>query len=68
MNLQRGSRLAELDEAISIAKSIGIKNPTTPSAMGADAFNGSSPVVRTEVTNQKVPLYFLGTEALEAER
>lgn len=68
MKLQRGSRLAELDEAISIAKSIGIKNPTTPSAMGADAFNGSSPVVRTEVTNQKVPLYFLGTQALEAER
>lgn len=68
MKLQRGSRLAELDEAISIAKSIGIKNPTTPSAMGADALNGSSPVVRTEVTNQKVPLYFLGTEALEAER
>ncbi|MGY2190685.1 Wzz/FepE/Etk N-terminal domain-containing protein [Pseudomonas pergaminensis] len=68
MKLQRGSRLAELDEAISIAKSIGIKNPTTPSAMGADAFNGSSPVMRTEVTNQKVPLYFLGTQALEAER
>lgn len=68
MKLQRGSRLAELDEAISIAKSIGIKNPTTPSAMGADAFNGSSPVMRTEVTNQKVPLYFLGAQALEAER
>ena len=68
MKLQRGSRLAELDEAISIAKSIGIKNPTTPSAMGADAFSGSSPVMRTEVTNQKIPLYFLGTQALEAER
>jgi LPS O-antigen subunit length determinant protein (WzzB/FepE family) len=29
---------------------------------------GSSQVMRTEVNNQKIPLYFLGTEALEAER
>ncbi|MBC3242811.1 LPS O-antigen chain length determinant protein WzzB [Pseudomonas lurida] len=68
MKMQRISRLAELDEAISIAKSIGIKHPTTPSAMGADASNGSSQVMRTEVTNQKIPLYFMGTDALEAER
>ncbi|MCF5086803.1 chain-length determining protein, partial [Pseudomonas gessardii] len=30
--------------------------------------NGSSQVMRTEVNNQQIPLYFLGTEALEAER
>jgi LPS O-antigen subunit length determinant protein (WzzB/FepE family) len=36
--------------------------------MGADASNGSSQVMRTEVTNQKIPLYFMGTDALEAER
>ncbi|WP_339428236.1 MULTISPECIES: Wzz/FepE/Etk N-terminal domain-containing protein [unclassified Pseudomonas] len=68
MQAQRTSRLAELAEAISIAKSIGIKLPTTPSAMGAEAQRGSSQVMRTEVTNQKIPLYFMGTEALEAER
>ena len=68
METQRTSRLAELAEAISIAKSIGIRNPTTPSAMGAEALRGSSQVMRTEVTNQKIPLYFMGSEALEAER
>lgn len=68
METQRTSRLAELAEAISIAKSIGIRNPTTPSAMGTEALRGSSQVMRTEVTNQKIPLYFMGSEALEAER
>ncbi|MBC3301182.1 LPS O-antigen chain length determinant protein WzzB [Pseudomonas sp. SWRI18] len=68
MQAQRTSRLAELDEAISIAKSIGIKYPTTPSAMAAEARTGSGQVMRTEVTNQAIPLYFLGTQALEAER
>lgn len=68
MEAQRNSRLAELAEAISIARTISIKHPTTPSAMGAEAQRGSIQVVRTEVTNQKIPLYFMGTEALEAER
>lgn len=68
MKMQRISRLAELDEAIAIAKSIGIKHPTTPSAMGADASSGSRQVMRTEFTNQEIPLYFMGTEALDAER
>ncbi|MCD7037895.1 Wzz/FepE/Etk N-terminal domain-containing protein [Pseudomonas sp. MAFF 311095] len=68
MKMQRVSRLAELAEAISIAKSIGINSPTTPSAMGASAVRGAGQVMRTEVTNQKIPLYFMGTEALEAER
>lgn len=68
METQRTSRLAELAEAISIAKAMGIKTPTTPSAMGAEALRGSSQVMRTEVTNQRIPMYFMGTEALEAER
>lgn len=68
MTVERSNRLLELTEAISIARSIGIKSPTTPSAMGAYAFNGSSQVMRTEVTNQKVPLFFMGTQVLEAER
>jgi len=68
LKMERSDRLAELAEAIAIAKSLGIKTPTTPSSM-ADASRGASgQVMRTEVNNQKIPLYFLGTEALEAER
>ena len=68
MKMERTNRLAELSEAIAIAKSMGIKTPTTPSSMADAARGGSSQVMRTEVNNQKIPLYFLGTEALEAER
>ncbi|AZF05328.1 Wzz/FepE/Etk N-terminal domain-containing protein [Pseudomonas sp. R5-89-07] len=68
MKMERTNRLAELAEAISIAQSMGIKTPTTPSSMADSARTGSSQVMRTEVNNQKIPLYFLGTEALEAER
>lgn len=68
MKMERTNRLAELAEAISIAKSMGIKTPTTPSSMADTTRSGSSQVMRTEVNNQKIPLYFLGTEALEAER
>ncbi|MGE1154890.1 Wzz/FepE/Etk N-terminal domain-containing protein [Pseudomonas kitaguniensis] len=68
MKMERGDRLAELAEAISIAKSMGIRTPTTPSAMGDATRSGSNQVMRTEVNNQKIPLYFMGTEALEAEQ
>ena len=68
MKMERANRLAELAEAIAIAKSMGIKTPTTPSSMADASRGGSSQVMRTEVNNQKIPLYFLGTEALEAER
>ncbi|QJI29158.1 chain-length determining protein [Pseudomonas sp. ADAK18] len=68
MKMERTNRLAELAEAVSIAKSMGIKKPTTPSSMADSSRSGSSQVMRTEVNNQKIPLYFMGTEALEAER
>jgi chain length determinant protein (polysaccharide antigen chain regulator) len=68
MKMERTNRLAELAEAIGIAQSMGIKTPTTPSSMADSARTGSSQVMRTEVNNQKIPLYFMGTEALEAER
>lgn len=68
LKAERTSHLAELDEAISIAKSVGIKSPTAPSVMGTDATGGSNQVMRTVVTNQKVPLYFMGSEVLSAER
>ena len=68
MKMERASRMAELAEAIEIAKSIGIKSPTAPSAMGGEASHSSNQVVRTVVTNQAMPLYFMGSEVLEAER
>nr|WP_306109975.1 GNVR domain-containing protein [Pseudomonas sp. MN1F] len=67
LKMQRESRLAELDEAISIARSLGLKRPSTPSKMADDvAANGN--IIRTEVNGRPVPLYFMGTEVLEAER
>lgn len=65
MKMERTNRLAELAEAISIAKSMGIRTPTTPSSMADSTRTGSSQVMRTEVNNQKIPLYFMGTEALK---
>jgi len=56
-----------LDEAIAIAKSLGIKKPATPSSL-ANETRTSGSVIRTEVNNQQNPLYFMGTDALSAER
>ncbi|MGK9064912.1 Wzz/FepE/Etk N-terminal domain-containing protein [Stutzerimonas chloritidismutans] len=67
LKTRRTNRIQELNEAISIADSLGIRNPTSPSAMTASPPSGTQ-VIRTEVTNQKAPLYFMGTEALTAER
>ena len=55
----RFDRIVQLDEAIGIAKSLGIRKPTTPSALG-DAERSGSSVMRTEVNNQQIPLYFIG--------
>lgn len=65
---QRVDRIAQLNEAIGIARSLGIKRPSTPSSMAEADRTGSTSVMRTEVNNQQIPLYFMGTEALEAER
>lgn len=67
LKTRRTNRIQQLNEAISIAKSLGILTPTSPSAM-ADSPRSGSQVIRTEITNQEVPLYFMGTEALTAER
>ena len=68
LKMERESRIQQLDEAISIAKSLGITRPTTPAAMADAAQGASSRVVRTEITSQSTPLYFMGSQALEAER
>ena len=68
LKTRRENRIQQLGEAIHIAKSLGISKPTTPSALGQDQRVSQGSVVRTEVNNQQIPLYFMGAEALEAER
>lgn len=68
LKAQRTDRIAQLDESIAIARSLGIKRPSTPSSLGENDRSGVSNVVRTEINNQAVPLYFMGSDALEAER
>ena len=64
----RQDRVSQLDEAIGIARALGIRKPTTPSSLGEAARPGDASVMRTEINNQQIPLYFMGVEALEAER
>ena len=64
----RDNRINQLNEAIRIASSLGIVKPTTPSSLGAAQINSQGSVIRTEVNNQQIPLYFMGSDALEAER
>lgn len=68
LKTRRENRINQLNEAIGIATSLGISKPTTPSALGAAEITSQGSVVRTEVNNQQIPLYFMGTDALEAER
>ena len=65
---KRLNRIKRLDEAIKIADSLGIKKPTTPSGLGGAEARVSGSVIKTEVNNQQLPLYFMGTEALQAEK
>lgn len=67
LRLGRDARLAQLEEAIGIARSLGLKKPSTPALM-ADEGTGPSNIVRTEINSQQAPLYFLGTDVLEAEQ
>lgn len=70
LRTKRLNRIAQLEEAIGIAKSLGIYKPTTPAAMGEEGkvALGQGSVIRTEVNNQQIPLYFMGVETLQAER
>lgn len=68
LKAERIGRMAQLSEAMGIAKSLGIQKPTTPSALGDSGRIGDTSVMRTEINNQPIPLYFMGVDALEAER
>ncbi|WP_426134532.1 Wzz/FepE/Etk N-terminal domain-containing protein [Pseudomonas sp. PWP3-1b2] len=67
LKTQRNDRIAQLNEAIGIARSLGIDKPTTPTSLGDSTRAGGS-VMRTEINNQQIPLYFMGVDALQAER
>lgn len=68
LKLQREARIQQLSESIAIAKSLHIIKPATPSSMAEAGAGGGANVVRTEINNQSIPLYFMGVEALSAER
>lgn len=67
LKLKREARLAKLDESIAIARSLGLKKPASPSSMSEEVV-GTANVIRTEVNTQQTPLYFMGSDVLEAER
>lgn len=67
LKVRRQNRIMQLDEAITIATALGIKKPATPSSL-ANEMRTSGSVIRTEVNSQQNPLYFMGTDALSAER
>lgn len=68
LRLRRDNRIALLGEAIAIAQSLGLKRPSTPSSMGQARPESTGNVIHTEVINQQIPLYLMGTDALEAEQ
>ncbi|WP_315852819.1 Wzz/FepE/Etk N-terminal domain-containing protein [Pseudomonas tumuqii] len=68
LKTHRDNRIVQLDEAARIAMALGIAKPTTPSALGEGDRVVQGSVIRTEVNSQQIPLYFMGSEALEAER
>ncbi|WP_238530364.1 Wzz/FepE/Etk N-terminal domain-containing protein [Pseudomonas sp. S9] len=68
LKLRRQNRIAQLTEAMMIAEQLGIHKPATPSSMREIGQQSSNNLIRTEVNNQQIPLYFMGTEALGAER
>lgn len=68
LQTRKQNRIKELEEAISIAKQLGISKPSTPSSLGDTGSAREGNTIRTEVNNQQIPLYFMGQLALEAER
>lgn len=70
----RENRIKVLDEAIAIAERLNIRKPTSPTSLSesssemVDIQQPSGNIIRTEVNSSKPPLYFMGTEALTAEK
>lgn len=68
LKVRRQNRIKQLDEAIAIAQTLGIKKPATRASLADEQRNAAGNIIRTEVNNQSSPLYFMGTDALNAER
>ena len=68
LKIRRQNRIMQLDEAIAIAQALGIKKPATRSSLADEQRRAAGNVIRTEVNNQATPLYFMGADALNAER
>lgn len=63
----RQERIRVLEQAEQIAKRLGIETPTTPRDFGSQSASGN--VIYAEINAQGgLPLYFMGTKALQAER
>ncbi|MEQ6917028.1 Wzz/FepE/Etk N-terminal domain-containing protein [Halomonas aquatica] len=63
----REERIRILENAEQIALRLGIEKPTTPRDLGRQS--SENDVVYAEINSQDgIPLYFMGTEALSAER
>ncbi len=58
---------ARLNKAAKIAKQMGIVRPTTLGDFGAVGQGSARQVVRMEVNQKQLPLYFMGSQALTAE-
>lgn len=67
LKTRRVDRMAQLREAIGIARALGIRKPSTPSSLREGEQGRAVSMMRTEINNQQVPLYFMGVDALEAE-
>lgn len=66
LKARRENRIELLDEAIRIAESLGIDQPAASSAMADVQRQGQ--VLRSGLNSREIPLYFMGSEALRAER
>lgn len=65
LELNRENRIKRLQEAIAIATALNIHKPTSPTLLGRNI--QEMPGFYAELSNQSPPLYFMGTEALQAE-
>lgn len=63
----RENRIQQLTEAITIARALGIKKPSLFPSLDTE-IRLSDGVLKTESNKKQIPIYFMGTEALEAER
>lgn len=63
----REDRLFNLEQAITVARRLGIEKPTTPQQFGRQP-SGSEVIYANIGNDGSLPLYFMGYEALEADR